>query len=129
MKTYAIAYRFEATDAAQEFRDSLANTFRDIREEHTDRFHFIGFTGGKEPEIEDKLSGIIRNIGHHSTLGNGDYVAVYFSAAHDENEITRQMAFGKDEFVDNHVKPGNRPEHTNIITNLLDYDPVRHKSL
>lgn len=129
MKTFALVYRFADSQASQDFKDSVLKTFREVREQDTDLFHYIGFADGGEPEVEDRLSGIIRNIGYSSPPGDSDYVAVYFSPEHDEDEITRQMALGKDEYIENDVTPNYRPRHISIITDLLDYDPVKHRSL
>lgn len=129
MKTYAVVYRFADTQAEQEFKKSALNTFRNVREKDTELFHYLGFASGKEPEVEDKLSGIVRHMGYSGILNNGDYVGVYFSADHDQDEIVRQMAYGKEEYIDNDVIPARRPEHINIITDLLDYDPVKNRSV
>lgn len=128
MKTYAVVYRFADERATQEFQNAVVNTFQKIREKDTDVFHYIGFAGGEEPEIADKLAGIIRHFGYNGSLSDDDYVGVYFTPPYDQEEITRQMVFGKDQYLENDVTPNYRPEHISIITDLLDYDPVTEQS-
>lgn len=129
MKTYAVVYKFADGKAAQEFKNSTVESFGNVREKDTETFHYIGFAGGKEPEIEDKLAGILRHIGYSTSLTDGDFVGVYFSPDYDEDDIKRQMAFGRDEDIDSVVTPNKRPEHVSIITDLLDYDPVKDKNI
>lgn len=126
MRAYAVVYRFTDTKAGLSFKEAIQKTFRDVREEETPKLHYMGFTGRKEPEVEDKIAGILSNIRHHSTLEDADYVAVYFSPEHDSDEIIRRMAFGKDDTIERDVTPNYRPQHISIITDLLEFDPVRH---
>ncbi|WP_017730846.1 hypothetical protein [Nafulsella turpanensis] len=123
MENYVLLYHFEDNKAENAFRKKVEDEFWRHQTEENQDFKYLGFAGRAEPEVVDKLNGMM----HHIDYTTKDYVALYHSREEEPDKIKRQMLLGHDELVENKVEDGDFSfdAHRNSLTKLLNFDYVK----
>lgn len=126
MENYVLFYHFDSKEAMGNFKKEIVKAFPLNMEESTEPVTYFAFAARELPAIQDKVNTIIDIM----SVGDEDFVALYYMKEEDPDVIKRLMLLGPSGYIENELEKRNLvPKvHVQTLTALLKYDFIKHQT-
>jgi hypothetical protein len=125
MKNYVLIYAIENEEAQEIFRREFVKRYPHFQTEYNNNVIYYGFSARELPEVHDNLHDILQRL----SIGQNDYVAVYYTKKGDDDVLMREMMLGSASLVETKIGKIPADVFEDTVNKLLSINFNKLKSM